>query len=177
MLVRRRTSDAFFIGAAPRPRYRQAREAIARLLQEEGGLHHLRMMLAEVMPAGKAEQMPPEDVVATLADGVAAGRFVLIGFRPRPVWSPTFAEEGPPAGEQAPPPEEKKEEEDWLEIELMDDGDPPQPIAGARYVVELKDGTLVEGSLDDKGKARVEGIKKGSTSKVSFPDIDAKEWK
>lgn len=178
MLLRRRTSETFFIGRPPRVRREIALEEVERLLGEEGGEQRVREVLAGEMPGGRADTMTPEELAGTIADGVQAGRFVLIGLRPRPVWTPTFAEGGAPAGEEVPPADEaKEEEEDWLEIELMDDGDPPQPVAGAKYLVELKDGTLVEGTLDDKGKARVEGIKKGSTAKVSFPEIDAKEWK
>lgn len=177
MFVRRQTSETFFIGRPPRVRRETALIEVTRLLEEEGGEQRLRTVLAGELPGGKADTMSPDELTAALADGVATGRFVLVGFRPRPVWAPTFAEGGAPAGDEAPPPEEEKEEEDWLEIELLDDGKPPQPVAGAKYVVELKDGTIVEGKLDDKGKARVEGIKKGATSKVSFPEIDAKEWK
>lgn len=178
MFVRRRTSDTFFIGRPPRVRRESALEEIERMLDGEGGEQRLRTALTRDVPAGRADTMSAEEIVDALADGVAAGRFVLIGHRPRPAWAPTFAEGGAPEGDEAPPPDEAAEEtEDWLEIELVDSGNPPQPVSGARYVVELKDGTVLEGTLDEKGKAMFQGIKKGTTAKVSFPDIDEKEWK
>ncbi|MDC3956757.1 hypothetical protein KEG38_23050 [Polyangium jinanense] len=64
---------------------------------------------------------------------------------------------------------------DWVEIELVDDGDPPKPYAGARYRIELEGGKVIEGTLDDDGKARVDGIPSGSGT-VTFPDIDAGFW-
>ncbi len=64
----------------------------------------------------------------------------------------------------------------WVEIELVDDGDPPKPLAGQRYRIELRNGKIVEGTLDENGKARVEGIPEGS-GKITFPDIDTKKWK
>ncbi len=63
-------------------------------------------------------------------------------------------------------------EEDWLEIELVDDGDPPKPIGNTRYRVEMRGRKVFEGMLDANGKARVEGVPKGSGT-VFFPDIDA----
>lgn len=179
MFVRRQTSETFFIGRPQRVRREAALAEVTRLLESTEGERLLRTALAAELPSGRADELAPEEVAEAVADGVAAGRLLLIGVRPRPVWAPTFAESGPPEGDEAPPPPEEPadEAEDWLEIELTDQGDPPQPIPGARYVVELSDGTIVEGTLDEKGKAMVEGIKKGSTAKVSFPDLDAKEWK
>lgn len=175
--MRRRTSETFFIGRTVRPRREVALAELNKVLEGEGGLRRLRTALSHELPAGKTDQMSDHEVVVALADGVAAGRFVLIGFEPRSAWAPVMAPAAGPAGDEAkPPPEEKKDEDAWLEIELLDEGNPPMPIPGAKYVVELKDGTLIEGTLNEKGKARLEGIK-GATAKVSFPEIDGAEWK
>lgn len=32
------------------------------------------------------------------------------------------------------------------------------PVPGAEYEVELRDGTIIKGKLDDEGKARIEGV-------------------
>ena len=62
----------------------------------------------------------------------------------------------------------------WIEIRLIDtDG---LPVAGERYHLVLPDGSEQEGYLDGAGRAHVTGIKPGNC-KVSFPDIDASEWK
>lgn len=70
-----------------------------------------------------------------------------------------------------PPPKPKK----WFEIELVDDGDPPSPMAGAKFRVELPDGRVIEGQLDDAGKAKIEAVEL-SECKITFPDFDDKEW-
>ena len=61
----------------------------------------------------------------------------------------------------------------WIEVWLVDADD--VPVAGASYRIQLSDGSCVEGSLDDKGKARFEGIPAG-TCIVSFPEIHKTEW-
>lgn len=68
--------------------------------------------------------------------------------------------------------EDKKQT--WIEIKLKDDEGNPVPYAP--YRIKLPDGTIMEGSLDGDGSARVDGIDPGS-AQVSFPDIDANDWK
>lgn len=50
------------------------------------------------------------------------------------------------------------------------------PVAGEDFQVKLPDGTVIDGSLDDKGQARVGGIDQGNCQ-VSFPNIDKDMWK
>jgi type VI secretion system secreted protein VgrG len=70
---------------------------------------------------------------------------------------------------------ESKKKRHWIEIELIDDQG--KPVPGERYRITLPDGTtLAEGTLDAKGRARVDGIDPG-TCKVTFPDLDAPTWK
>ena len=62
----------------------------------------------------------------------------------------------------------------WLEVQLLDtDGD---PVPGERFKVRLPDQSIQLGRLDGEGKVRFEGIVAG-TAKISFPGIDAKEWR
>jgi type VI secretion system secreted protein VgrG len=69
--------------------------------------------------------------------------------------------------------EEKEKKPSWVAIELRDvDG---QPIAGEPYRIELPDGSVQEGTLDDKGFAQVDGIEPGSC-KITFPNRDARAW-
>lgn len=67
--------------------------------------------------------------------------------------------------------EEKKKS--WIEIELV--GEDKKPIPGERYRITLPDGSVAEGTLDEKGFARVEGFEPGSCM-VTFPDLDQDAW-
>jgi type VI secretion system secreted protein VgrG len=62
----------------------------------------------------------------------------------------------------------------WIEIELLDsDGN---PVPGEEYRITLPDGsTVASGTLDGKGKARVEAIDAGSCQ-VTFPKLDKTSW-
>ena len=63
----------------------------------------------------------------------------------------------------------------WIEIELVDKKN--KPVAGEPYRVTLADGTTVaEGTLDEKGLARVDGIDPGMC-KVTFPNLEKQAWK
>ena len=65
-------------------------------------------------------------------------------------------------------------EKTWVEIELVDEEG--NPVAGERYAVTLADGTTVaQGTLDQNGFARIEGIDPG-TCKVTFPRLDKDAW-
>ena len=62
----------------------------------------------------------------------------------------------------------------WIEIQLLDESD--QPVPGEPYQVTLPDGVTVgEGSLDEKGFARIDGIDPG-TCQVCFPKLDQEAW-
>lgn len=67
--------------------------------------------------------------------------------------------------------DDKNEDEKthWIGIELQDDEG--NPIPEEEYQVKLPDGTIKSGRLDDKGKAKVEGIPQGGTAEVTFPRI------
>jgi len=65
------------------------------------------------------------------------------------------------------------EKKHWIEIALVDDNG--NPIAGQGYQIRLPNGTVLTGSLDSRGLARVEGIDPG-TCKVTFPELDQRAW-
>ncbi|MBN1766855.1 MAG: carboxypeptidase regulatory-like domain-containing protein [Sedimentisphaerales bacterium] len=71
------------------------------------------------------------------------------------------------------PTEEDKEEKSWIEIEMVDEED--EPVPGEKYRVTTPDDTVAEGTLDENGFARIEGIEPG-TCKVTFPKLDAEAW-
>lgn len=70
-------------------------------------------------------------------------------------------------------PEERKKKPSWIEIVLVDEED--KPIPGEAYQVVLPDGSVQNGSLNEKGFARIDAIDPGSC-RVSFPNLDKKDW-
>lgn len=70
----------------------------------------------------------------------------------------------------------KKDEEkkpSWIEIEMV--GEDDKPIVGEAYRIKLPEGSVVEGTLDDKGFARVDGIEPGNCQ-ITFPNLDCEAW-
>lgn len=68
-----------------------------------------------------------------------------------------------------------KDKKSWIEINLVDEHG--EPVAGERYRVTLPDGaTLAEGTLDEKGFAKVTNIDPGNC-KITFPNLDGRSWK
>lgn len=69
--------------------------------------------------------------------------------------------------------EENKKKDAWIEIELLDANG--KPATGVAYKITVPDGTVNEGTTDEKGQARIEGIDPGSC-KVTFPELDKDYW-
>jgi len=70
--------------------------------------------------------------------------------------------------------EEKAKKKSWIEIEMVDEE--KNPVPGKKYKITLPDGeTVAEGTLDEKGFARVDGIEPG-TCKITFPELDKDAW-
>jgi hypothetical protein len=61
----------------------------------------------------------------------------------------------------------------WIEVQLV--GEDDSPIAGEAYEIRLPGGTVISGTLDDQGSARIDGIAPG-TCMVSFPNLDKDAW-
>ncbi len=81
---------------------------------------------------------------------------------------------GPAAEKEEKPDVVDPKKTSWVEIELVDDEG--LPVAFEPYRVQLPNGQTIEGTLDGRGQARIEGIDPGNC-KVTFPDRDAKDWK
>ena len=62
---------------------------------------------------------------------------------------------------------------DWIEIEMVDPSG--KPVQGVRFHIELPDGSQRDGVLDEKGRARYDGIEAGQC-RISFPDLDKDAW-
>jgi type VI secretion system secreted protein VgrG len=91
---------------------------------------------------------------------------------PAPAGSPSHScgSAPDPASDQTISPDKKH----WIAIELVDESGKHVPHED--YRITLPDGTIVEGTLDDHGRAKLTGIDSGSC-KVSFPNRDTKDWK
>ncbi len=71
--------------------------------------------------------------------------------------------------------EDGQKKKSWIELELVDQK--KNPVPGEAYRITLPDGeTVAEGTLDEKGFARVEGIDSG-ICKITFPNLDKDMWK
>jgi type VI secretion system secreted protein VgrG len=69
---------------------------------------------------------------------------------------------------------ENQTKKSWIEIQLV--GEDGKPIPGEPYKITLPDGTTVaDGTLDDKGFARVDNIDPGNCQ-VTFPNLDKDAW-
>ncbi|HUI53522.1 MAG TPA: type VI secretion system tip protein VgrG [Bryobacteraceae bacterium] len=88
--------------------------------------------------------------------------------------APPHAAAPPASATHNPASEENKDKTHWIEIELLDEAG--KPVPGEVYHVTLPDGsTIADGTLDEKGRARVEHIDPG-TCKVTFPNLDKDAW-
>jgi hypothetical protein len=104
-------------------------------------------------------------------EALANGR--LVAFRVKTV----LGSAGEPMADEVPGQRvEATVEKTWIEIVLRTDEAPPRPVAFKRYRIELPDGSVAEGMLDEKGMARVVGIDPG-TCQVTFPALDAGDWR
>lgn len=93
---------------------------------------------------------------------------------PQPPAPPVPAHPREPPGSGAAAGPNAGREKTWIEIVLMDEAG--NPVASESYRLVLPDGTVQTGKLDDKDRARVEGIDPGSCQ-VSFPEMDGAEWR
>jgi type VI secretion system secreted protein VgrG len=113
---------------------------------------------------------PEEAMIADNADPGSKSPTYKNQKRQIPEWKkPTFTK--PSHKPKSPTNENKKH---WIEIQLKDeDGN---PVPGERYRVTLPDGsTLAEGTLDEKGSAKVSNIDAGNC-KITFPELDGDIW-
>lgn len=174
MFFRAAGGQRVFFGRAESRSYAAAKRILAQVGQTEAGMRYLRAVFASGR-VGVAISLESEaEVIDSLAGAVARGELVLVAPRPMdaPVTPPPVEEE--PLLPLEPSPAEEKKPDEWLEIVLVEENG--RPVAGAAYRVELANGTVIEGYLNGEGKARVEGIAKGGNAKVTFPELDEKEW-
>ena len=62
----------------------------------------------------------------------------------------------------------------WISFDLKDNHG--NPVPDEPYELTLPDGTIRTGTLDEKGKARVDGIPPGQCQ-INFPRLHKAEWR
>ncbi len=72
-----------------------------------------------------------------------------------------------------PTSEENKDKKHWVEVQLLDDAGQPIPSESVR--VTLPDGSVSDGTTDEKGLYRVENIDPGNCD-ITFPNLDKDAW-
>ena len=88
---------------------------------------------------------------------------------PAPAGSPSS-----PCGDAPATDQPISDKNHWIAIRLVDEeGD---AVPGEDYRITLPDGTVIEGSLDGKGSAKITGIDPGNCQ-VTFPNLDQAAWK
>jgi len=166
----------------PRSRIREFRDAGAALEFLRPLLLSARNVAAVRAAAGAAPAASDADVAGELARRIVAeglqvvrcgeellgaGAASTVAAQQAAATTP-LQDEDAAAADQAPP-----EETHWIEIELLDDAG--KPVANELYVVELPDGSAIQGRTGSDGRARVDGVDPG-TAKVSFPDLDKSSY-
>jgi hypothetical protein len=155
-----------------------ALEATSRLEAWLADAVHGRVLLAEIgealgFPVSTGPGLDPRALGARLREAFLDGS--LCAYR-----MPSVSSGAPLAPPELPeldaPEPAAKEEKTWVGIQLMDDGDPPQPVPFKRYRIELPDRSVREGLLDQNGQALILGIDAG-TCKISFPQLHADDWR
>ena len=81
--------------------------------------------------------------------------------------------EGKYGSEQVKPHQPDEEKTSWIEIEMVDEED--EPVPGEQYRITLPDDTVAQGTLDENGFARIEGIDPGNC-KIAFSMLYECSW-
>jgi len=88
---------------------------------------------------------------------------------PAPAGSPTQSCGSAPAPDTVVSPDKTH----WIAIELVDELGKHVPYE--EYQITLTDGTIVEGWLDRKGRAKITGIDPGNC-RITFQNLDKQTW-
>ena len=131
------------------------------------------VLLAQAMAVpGSTASQSASNAAQSLAQAAQDGTAFI---EPCPGWAALNHATGsaPPASDESPPVVVSPDKKSWVEIALVDEQGTPVP--GEGYRIGLPDGSTVDGSLDAKGQARVEGIDPG-TCKITFPNLDKDTW-
>ncbi len=122
--------------------------------------------------AANASDADPGAVTSVAGQGTGPAGMSLTDIPPATPGKKSAASDAPTHDPNSP---DNKDKTHWIEIKLVDeDGD---PVPGEPYKITLPDGTTIaDGTLDDKGFARVDNIDPG-TCQITFTNLDRDAWK
>lgn len=168
LAVRRPNGDAFGlvevrhgfgVSVVPGHRVRRLAAADAREVARELlglGLNGVRDAgLLERLGFGLNRAPDPDEVARALMNGFVLVELEVVAGR----WDGPDAARKP--REVETPATEPARALTWVAFTVVDDDDPPRPLAGARFRLRLPDTSTVAGALDGDGHARVDDIEPG----------------
>jgi hypothetical protein len=153
-----------------------ARTAISQVYQVLVGPFAARVL---AQPRAQADK----EILAALRDAVRMDRLLVLEYRRASAGGSKKDGDstgaggggrGQGAGAAGAGGKSSSSEKTWIEIRLVDEYD--NPVPGKKYKLKITDGSIREGTLGEDGSVRVSNIDPG-TCEVSFPEIDASEWK
>lgn len=128
----------------------------------------LRRLLHRVDSGSRPARLDDAEVIRRLGELLVTGAITMRALATEPLPARDGEAESAPA-----PREETRSPKTWIEVRLI--GDDDLPIPGARCLLELPDGSEMEGYLDARGLWRVDDLDPG-LCKVHFPDLDQDAW-
>lgn len=163
--------DASFVDPARLRRFETFEEAedLARDLGDSAeGVTALRINLAREDVARDLSGYTDDQVATEVAWQLKELRIALNAWRDETGGSGGAPTE-PGAVDPVDPSGPAEEQDTWIEVRMKNtDG---VPMKGERYRLKLPDGTVREGTLNDAGAVRIEGINPGLCA-LTFPDLD-----
>lgn len=150
-----------------------ARQFLDALTRDERVWPMLRMLWRQSPHLHGEDHLQADELLAALAHHLAHRTLVVTEGQEQA--RPGGGKVVPPKRPTTKPPPPPIAPATFIEIELVDQQG--RPVPRERYVITLPDGKERRGRLDDRGLARIDGIRPAGVCDVSFPDIHADEWK
>ncbi len=133
------------------------------------GTPTLRVVLAKTSLARDVSALDDEEVHSEFGWEIHTRRVLVEARREELGGGGGGGGDGPDPVDPVDPPVPPVEEDTWIEVQLKNTEGVPQ--RGERYKLKLSDGTVREGSLNEAGAVRLEGIDAG-ICELTFPDLD-----
>jgi hypothetical protein len=149
----------------------EAATVLRRMAEVPENTGRLRRLLAEAAPGSAIQRLDDGEVRERVVELLLSARAVLTE---GPAPAALRGLDGDAAEDAPGPPSSARGVRTWIEIMLI--GEDEMPIPGEAYRIELPDGSVREGTLDQGGLARVDGIDPG-TCTVTFPALDRDAWR